>query len=616
MNLLNKIRGRFEGISFTILRFPLTLIFLLAAVINNIFAIHASRDDAYVKLLVTFLLGATISTVLQLIYERFYQRPNIRRLFMGLTILLTTLYYLLIRNSDWSIEVTLRTIVLQFILTVAFIWVPVIKNKYDFNHSFMAGFKSIFSAGFFTGILFLGTVIIFQAINSLIVEVHDRTYIHSANLIFVLLAPIYFLSLIPVYSPKKETDVKDVDDVVNVHNTFVNKNSGENTFNDTIESDQEIMKYVRPTKFLEKLLTYVIIPITVVFTIILLLYILMNITDDFWTNNLMEPLLVSYSITVIIVYVLAASLDNTVAIYFRKLFPKILIPVVLFQTLSSVLKISENGITYGRYYVILFGVFATIAGVLFSILPIRKNGIIAPILITLSIISILPPVDAFTISKINQIGRLKQVLIQNQMLENNNIKPNTNISEEDKNRIKTSLRYLNQMNYINDVTWLSQYRSSLDFKKTFGFEEYESYDKNVINVFLNRDTTSPINVDDYDYFLRANLNNENKGTILLSQLKKEEKIYTVEVINDTEQNQQLIIDKEGQQLITFDLSEMYSRFITNQSNEKSLLSTEELTFTKENNEVILTIVAENITINQWSDNMYQMSDINILIKIK
>ena len=65
---------------------------------------------------------------------------------------------------------------------------------------------------------------------------------------------------------------------------------------------KEVSNAIRPSKFLEGLISYIIIPITAIFTVILLLYVIMNITGDFWKDNLMEPLLVTFSITVIVVY--------------------------------------------------------------------------------------------------------------------------------------------------------------------------------------------------------------------------------------------------------------------------------------------------------------------------
>ena len=73
-------------------------------------------------------------------------------------------------------------------------------------------------------------------------------------------------------------------------------------------------------------------------------------------------------------------------------------PIVIFQIISSIISLSDTGITHTRYYVILFGLFAATAGILMSFLPVRKNGVVAAMLIIFTVLSVVPPVDAFTIS--------------------------------------------------------------------------------------------------------------------------------------------------------------------------------------------------------------------------
>ena len=116
--------------------------------------------------------------------------------------------------------------------------------------------------------------------------------------------------------------------------------------------------------------------VTAVFTLILGVYIATNIAGDFWRDNLLEPMIVSYSITVILVYILASRLENRFAQLFRKIFPKVLVPIVIFQTIASIMKIGDMGVTHTRYYVIAFGIFAIASGILFSFLPVRKMALL------------------------------------------------------------------------------------------------------------------------------------------------------------------------------------------------------------------------------------------------
>ena len=180
---------------------------------------------------------------------------------------------------------------------------------------------------------------------------------------------------------------------------------------------------------------------------------------------MLEWLLVSYAIIVIIVYILACNLENKFALLFRKIFPKILVPIVVFQTIASFLKIQEMGVTHGRYYVILFGIFATIAGLIFSFMKPKHNGLIAIALLVLSAISIIPPIDAFTVSKNNQISFLEQKLTENDMLENNEIVPKADVAQKDKIVITKVVTYIDNMGYTKEVAYLpSNFSAYRDFQ--------------------------------------------------------------------------------------------------------------------------------------------------------
>lgn len=616
MKIIAKIKVRAEGIVETISRFLLTILLLIAAVVTNAVSINREFDDNYLNLVISFLLGACIYAVFCMVYERFCKRTQVRYLFMGITGLVTFLYYLILRNTGWRIEITLRTTVIFFTLLIAFLWIPVIRSRYNFNDSFMAVFKAFFAALFFNGILFLGITLIFRVTDLLITSVNDKAYMHTANLIFILAAPIHMLSLIPKY-PRVSKDEKDN----NIQNDKVEELQEEAGKAEQLQSavsvaqsnEETLRKLITPVKFLSALISYVIIPVTAVFTVILLLYIIMNITGDFWTDNLMEPLLVAYSITVIIVYLLVSTVDNVFTKYFRKIFPKVLLPIVIFQTIASVLKIGEAGIGYGRYYVILFGIFATIAGAVFCIKPVRDNGIIAPVLIALSIISILPGTGAFTISRINQISRLESVLEQNNMLKEGRLSANGNLSEKDKEIIISSVQYLNRMDYTKEITWLEDYAATGNFEKAFGFEQYPVDMNNNLYVMILRDQKTPIQISGYDYMVRMNLYRYME-TGQIEPFEKDGKNYQITLDDSYEEGYDIVLTESDAELIRFPMERIYEKFSTNY--EKTQVATSEVTFTEENDQAVLTVVAETISINQWENGLDREAEVYLLVKIK
>ena len=595
MKQIRKLQDRLRGLNDAIARYPLTAAFLLAAAVIN--ALDISTEEDYSKFLITFVVGAFLGAVLQVAYERFSNKPSNRVILMGAAVLLTAGYYLIIMQAPkLGMEIGIRTAVALFALLIAFIWVPVIKSEISFNESFMAAFKSFFNSLFFSGVIYGGISIIIAAINQLLFSVDSNAYSHTANIVFILFAPMYFLSLIPIYPGA--TDKNKSQEIIDIQKENINKSA-----------------YC--PKFLEILISYIIIPLIAVFTIILLIYIIRNIGGKFWTDNLLEPMLVSYSITVILLYILASRLENKFAIFFRRVFPKVLVPIVLFQIVSSVISLADTGVTHTRYYVILFGIFAAASGVILSIVPIRKNGIIAAMLIVFALISIVPPVDAFTISRTSQTDMLRNVLLKNNMLDNNIIKPNASIPDEDKKAIAKAINYLSMMDYTGKVEWLQDdFKVYEDFYKTFGFNEYEVPGNINQGVYLGIEQQTQIDITGYDNFVYFHVNIPDSNTNdKIWDIVKSGKNYTLTKNTTQDQCDIYLMGENKKELIRFSTREIFDKFY-DYNTSKGLISVEQASFSNENDLAKITFVVQNLNIDKTPNQVYYGADIYAFVKIK
>lgn len=580
---IKRLNSFLVGFSETLKRFPITIVFLCVAVIYNAFVIHTDTLDNSYQMIMALLLGAIISVVMQLIYERQERGKKHRVILIVVAPVVAFLYYIIAIKLDISMqELSIRTSVLFFILLWIFLWVPVIRSRFSLNDSFTESFLGGVVALFYSLVLFLGIAMVLGAINMLIVRVDGSSYLQAANIVFLLYAPLHFLTRVPRYWQ---------------HTT------------DNLEVNTEQKETDTSSRLLENLLSYVIIPITGILTIILLLYLVLNVLGDFWKDNLLEPLLVSYSITVITIYLLSSKMENVMARAFRKIFPKILVPIVLFQTISSCLKISEVGITDGRYYVIMFGVFATISGLIFSILPVYKNGLIAPILIALSIISILWPVDAFTISRANQVGRLKAVLEKNDMLSDGRITPKETMSTEDRNTLVSAFDYLVEMEYTDRYSWLETYNETKDFSKTFGFSRYPMADKYVERYFyLTQNNMIPIS--GYDYMQAVRIY-PGVGDTTIASFKKDGKSYSLALVDEEKTEGTALALKEGNDIILqLPIQRITERAETFGENGKDM-TLEEASFLVENERGALTLIVESMYISNGGKQDAAMETSNI-----
>ena len=431
-----------------------------------------------------------------------------------------------------------------------------------------------------------------RATDLLIFNVDDKSYSYAANIIFILFAPMYFLSLIPTYPGAENKENSDLQ-------------------LETIERSAHC------PKFLQILISYILIPLIAVFTLILVIYIIKNIGGEFWTDNLLEPMLVSYAITVILVYILASEIENKFTVFFRRIFPKVLVPIVVFQIISSYISLGDTGVTHTRYYVILFGIFAAVAGILLSFLPVRKNGIIAALVIVFAAVSVVPPVDAFTVSRSSQINMLEDVLLKNDMLENNKIKPNTSVSNEDKGKITNAIYYLETMDYTDKVAFLPKdFDAYKDFSDTFGFKEYQKMADSNQSVYLSIEPSASINITGYDTFVQTDIytqmQNDNQNE-KICVIEKAGKKYNL--LRDFQKDQIALklVGENNQELISFKTQEIYDKFY-NYNSIKGLISVEDATFTKENDRAKITIVVQNVGIEK--SNGQNNALLYVFVKIK
>jgi hypothetical protein len=261
--------------------------------------------------------------------------------------------------------------------------------------------------------------------------------------------------------------------------------------------------------------------------------------------------------------------------------------------------------------VILFGIFATISAIIFSIRPNHKNNVVALILMILSLISILPPVDAFSVSKRNQINRLTNILIKNDMMKNDKLVPGEDISEKDQDIIKDSVNYLTSMNYAKDISWLRSYGESYDFYNTFGFQNHGYYptrETRYYNLYLPINTA--IDVSGYDLLVEATFYDENEGSIPITS-QWGEKGYRLIYKNTDKKGDLILQDGQGEELIRYSLDNIYEGFMKRKEIQGEL-SLNEASFIIENDKAILHIITKDISFSIWEDS--QGSDELALMK--
>lgn len=590
MKILTRIEQQLNDTIQAVGRYPLAFSFILSLTIVNMFMIE-SNDEAMYRFSYTFVIGILLSIVFEHIYERFYVQIKVRMLLMWGALILTLGYFFL---QDWpsfmSIQVGVRTSVIVLMSVLLMIWIPTIQSEFRFSQNVFVFFKNFFISFLYSFVLALGISLIIALVNALLFTTGANVFLHFLNLVTSLFFPALFLSMMPVYIGARDQRLANKDQIV---------------------KKNKLLGLTETTPIFDRLLSYIIIPLTSIYSGIILLYIIINVTGDLWSEVLLEPLLVSFTVIVLLVYLLSLEVETKMADWFARIYPKVLLPIVLFQTMASIVKLTDTGVTYGRYFAILFGVFGTIMAVIYGFLNREKMGWIAPIFVVFGLISITPPVDAFSVSFFSQKASLEQLLEDNEMFNGDEIIPNATISEADKSQIT---EYINEFDYLNQLTKIDYLPDNIlsdgVFESTFGFKptyDYGTDDRFQFSVYLNTIEREMLPISGYSH-------------LMIHYVDPDVTAQTVSFEHDGDMyqfNQQIsettftftIEDRDEKTLVTFNGDDIIRSLEADRYHREIML--DEATFSAETDEAKITVIIQNFDYYDqgYYGNFYTLIDV-------
>ncbi len=563
------------GLFAAVERFPLTVVCLscAAVLICYMISLHKGPELFIQKLMFTFLFGSFLGIAAQFTHERFERLSKLRLAVYGIAAVVTVGYYLILWPApNISFEVVIRTIVAVFAMFCLSLWVPSYQGRFDFNSITLIHFKALLTSVLYSGVLSAGCAAIIASVDTLLFNVNNDAYPYTMTIIWVLFATIYYLSLLPRFNSEDVTER---------------------------EYAEHMGDYPR---FLEILISYIAIPLLTVYTLVLAAYFVKILVTWNWPSGQLGVMVLAYAAAGLTVYVLASRLENRFAGLYRMIFPKVLIPVVIMQLTSVAIRLNAYGVTESRYYVTLFGIFSIVCGLFLSFKPVSKNGIIALLAAGFAVFSVIPPVDAFTVSRVSQVTRLEKMLVAEGVLVDGKLSPKADVSMKLKAESTSILSYLDNRNYIKSVKWLPQnFNSYEDMKSTLGFEP--SYvDNDIKNFYASLDMQKPFNISGYDICVSRFWNSMNKGNQPVTDFEVRGVKYQL-VFTDIESGDVRVAIKnvDGVELVGTGIND-FVKLLTGTSNTpKEALSPETMTLDVVKDGYKLRIIFQNVNVTYGTE---------------
>lgn len=539
-SILNIITRPIKAASGAFERFPVATIYLfsLFLVFSLLFQFSNINETVAFSLVVSCFFGAVVNLCISVLEERMALGKKYNLVFLLSGIILPLILFLMLNFFTPDDIFKARVIAIIICFSILFLLIPAYKSKkFTFNNVFMISTKASFISFIYGIVLMIGLIFIAFSIKALLWNnMSEKVFGHLA-IFSGFVASIFYLGYFPFYNDDEE-DIK-----------YLNAN-----------------KY---SKFAEVLISYILIPVITAFTFVFLGYATKILITWNWPSNQFAKYALFYTLAGLYTYIISAALENNFCRFYRKWFPRILIPVLLLQTIAIFIRIGAYGLTEVRYFVILLWVFSLFCALLFTIKNINKSKFAAFLAICLILFSVLPIVNYYDVSVFSQTIRAEGILKRNNMLENGSLKPNPNLNNDDQKVLIDTVSYLSSRNKSNQITWLPKTFDMSKFKEYFGFSGAE----NIINEkyynysYVLENVGYPIT--GYDIAVNGQKEFNNGANIETATFNGSKGNYNLSFTNNTNSGKITVILKLGEKIIIQSDLDTYVGFIKNELSKLS-----------------------------------------------
>lgn len=316
------------------------------------------------------------------------------------------------------------------------------KDQSDFARSFFMTQKAFFIALIYGGVIMAGTSGVAGAFQALLYqEMSEKVYMYLATLVGFL-AFAMFVGYFPDFR-KGQLD----------------------------EHRAEAQKQPR---FVEILFEYIMIPIALALTAVLLIWTGKIMVTGSWPVFLqLSGIATGYTVGGLWLHVLVTYNESGLAKFYRRLYPIAALVILAFEGWALLIQLSKSGLKMTEYSFILIWIIALVSAVLLLIRKDRAHNIIAALVCAAAVFSVLPLVGYQALPVTSQVSRLEKLLVSQGMLEGDQLTPAASVPDlAVRESITDAVGYLAYAEDAKLPAWFDRrLGESSVFKTKLGFEQ-------------------------------------------------------------------------------------------------------------------------------------------------
>ena len=435
--LLSHFKSGFE-------RFPITIILAFMHFITGIYIaeVRSFKSDEFIEVNLLLFGSIFITGMCEIIREKYFYEKNkwlVRGIYSFITLVLSIIFYVdYLQTNDYNNFKFWALIPISIIL---FVLIPIL-NRENKEKYLQSEFSDFVITYIFAAVLFVGIAIVLTTISYLFFSSNNDFFFRLTTYFFWFIAEVFGASLF--LSLLKKTD----DDLEN---------------------------YKFPSIF-NLLIKFVIIPLIVIYTGILYIYMAKTVISMQLPKGLISHLVLWYTAFSVIIIILITPFTQKDKFLgnFKKYFPYFSIPLIFASLFALFQRIYQYGITEKRYYVLIL-IFWLLFCVILFIRKMNITGIFIS-LIACVVIAVYTPFSAKSVSNFSQKERLKRMLVKYGALKDGKISKITQkLTNRQGNHIHTTIQYISSNSDIQKLNFKNEkgevYSTLEDLEKALDVKE-------------------------------------------------------------------------------------------------------------------------------------------------
>jgi hypothetical protein len=354
-----------EKLKLVLVRFPLSLLFVLGTSVLFVLKIHDYKVDISEFMWPLFLGGVFLSIATTLLCEE--MRNKLMAILVEVLVVLIWLICCLALPKHLQAVHIYQVIVVSVSFAISIFFIAFLKKEHEIPFwNFAYNILVLLLVTYlFASVLMGGLGLALLSLDKLFhVVINEKVYGYLNVFCFVIFAPVYWLASIPY-------------------------------------ADEKFDNHVQFNKVLKILGLYILLPILCIYLSILYVYMFQIITKwelpNGWVSTLVSALGIGGLLTMIILYPLHIRGENRTVEWQAKYFPVALLPLLVLMFIAITRRLDDYGMTINRLYVLLLNLWLFGVSIWLSIV---RSKYIKWIVVSFVLVAFLSSVGPWSIGNI------------------------------------------------------------------------------------------------------------------------------------------------------------------------------------------------------------------------